>query len=143
MKLNVNFIQEGLEVFLAQIGYFYEPTKANRKRIVDFFESFPFFFYNLEFQNEIYNIIKKRPIRSYYDTTENMKEFCYLIYNDFNTKYNIPIKSQEEFYANLKYQLHHETAKYKQWKKNNIHSYIFIIVIFLIVGIYYYFQKYV
>ena len=38
MKLNIYFIQEWLETSLSQIGYFYEPTKANNKRIVDFFE---------------------------------------------------------------------------------------------------------
>ena len=140
MKLNIYFIQEWLEITLSQIGYFYEPTKANNKRIIDFFESFPFFFFNLTFQNEIYTIIKKRPITSYYDSNENMKTFCYLIYKDFNIKYNIPVKTQEEFYANLRYQLHHETSKYKQWKKNNIHTYIFILMIIALGGIYYYIQ---
>ena len=35
MKINKEYIQETIELFLSQCGYFYEPNKANMKKIKD------------------------------------------------------------------------------------------------------------
>tara|TARA_B110000003_G_C16360304_1_gene422402 strand:+ start:93 stop:533 length:441 start_codon:yes stop_codon:yes gene_type:complete len=140
MKINLHFVKEYLETSLSQLAYFYVPTKANKKKVKDYFESFPFFFFDLALQNQLYAFIQKRPIVSYYDSNENLKTFCYLIYKDFNLSYDLPIKTQEDFYKHLEFQIHSETAKYKQWKKNNIHHFLFFVLLILMGFCYYYLE---
>ena len=138
MKINKYFVQETIESLLSQLGYFYIPTKANKKRVCDFFQSLPFFFFDLPIQNKLYDIIHIRPLKSYIDSNEDMKEFCYYIYHDFSKIYQMNYKTSQEFYEHFKQQLYSETIKYKKWKKNNIHTYIFIVVFFVFLGIYLY-----
>ena len=118
--MNVHYIQETLETILSQIGYFYHPTKANKKKIIDFFQSFPYFFFDTHFQNILFEIVQLYPIRSFYDSNEDMRHYCYLIYKHFMQTHNAEYKSQEEFYAHFQYVLESETHMYKKWKQKNI-----------------------
>ena len=58
ININKYYIQELLENLLSQIGWYYKGTKSNKKKIIVFFESLPFFFFNEKYQNIIYDIIK-------------------------------------------------------------------------------------
>ena len=40
-QLNPYYIQETLERLLSQLGLFYKPCQANKKKVKDFFLSFP------------------------------------------------------------------------------------------------------
>ena len=59
MKINLHFVKEYLETSLSQLAYFYVPSKANKKKVKDYFESFPFFFFDLALQNQLYAFIQK------------------------------------------------------------------------------------
>lgn len=141
MKINKYFIQETLENMLGQLGYYYQPTKANKKRVCDFFESLPFFFFEINFQNRLYETIKTYPIKSYIDSNENMRDFCYFIYKDFSRKYQLNYKEKELFYKIINYQLHNETKKFKKWKQNNIHTYVFILILCIFLIFYIWFDN--
>lgn len=139
--MNIYFIQEMLENVLSQLGYFYVPNNANKKRAKDFFASFPFFFYDMNHQNELYSIIQAKPLTSFYDNTETMKEYCHYIYSAFSLKHGLPTKKRNEFYLNLKRQLLHGTEHHKQWKQKNIQSYLFICLFILMIILFYWFEK--
>ncbi len=130
-----------LENVLSQLGYFYIPNNANKKKVKDFFASFPFFFYDMNHQNDLYKIIQEKPLTSFYDDSNSMKEYCYYIYSTFSLKYDLPIKKIDEFYTDLKRQLIHGTEHHKQWKQKNIQSYIFICLLILIIILFYWFEK--
>lgn len=139
MKFNLYYIQETLEHVLSQMGHFYRPTGANKKRAKDFFLSFPYFFYDIRFQNELYQLIQEYPISSYYDHEEDMKDYCFYIYYKFSENHGLKSKSKHQFYETMIHQLHHGTEQYNQWKRHNIRDYIFIIVLILLCVAYYYF----
>jgi|MDTD01.3.fsa_nt_gb hypothetical protein len=131
-QINMYYIQETLESFLSQCGHYYKPNKANKKKIVDLFETLPFFFYDIPVQNTLYKIIQKQPLRSFYDSNEDMKEYCYCMYEDFSKTYQLKYKPQEEFYQVMSHRLYHGTMRYKEWKKNNIHDYLFFLFLVLV-----------
>lgn len=137
-KINMYYIQETLEQFLSQLGYYYQPNKPNKKKIQDLFESLPFFFYQEHIQNVLYKVIKKQPLVSFYDNNENMKYFCYFIYTEFSKIYQLKYKSQEDFYNGMKHRLYHGTMQYKEWKKNNLHDYLFFLFFLLVLFLYFY-----
>ena len=128
MKINKYFVQETIESLLSQLGYFYIPTKANKKRVCDFFNRYRSFF-DLPIQNKLYDIIHIRPLKSYIDSNETWR-ILYYIYMTL-VEYIKWIINFTEFYEHFKQQLYSETIKYKKWKKNNIHTYIFIVVFFV------------
>ena len=137
-KINMYYIQETLEQFLSQLGYYYQSNKPNKKKIQDLFESLPFFFYEEHIQNVLYKVIKKQPLVSFYDNNENMKYFCYFIYTEFSKIYQLKYKSQEDFYNGMKHRLYHGTMRYKEWKKNNLHDYLFFLFFLLVLFLYFY-----
>ena len=132
------YVQENLEQLLSQIGKFYVGSKSNKIYIKKFFNSFPFFFFNIDNQNTLYKIIKNYEIDSYIDKNNHMKNFCYMIYKDFSIKNNIKYKNKYDFYNDLEYNLHNETQKIKRFKQRNLHTYIFFIMIILFLGLYFY-----
>lgn len=139
MQFNLFFIQESLEHILAPLGYFYVPSNANKKRAKDFFESFPYFFYDIHFQNKLYEIIQSKPITSYCDSKEHIQEYCFFIYFEFSTHYGLKPKSKDEFYKKMLEQLYHGSERHKKWKQNNIQDYIFICLLIVLFSLYYFF----
>lgn len=138
--INKYFILEHLENTLAQLGYYYVPSKSNKIIIKKFFHSLPFFFFNVEIQNQLYKIIKNYQISSYIDKNNEMKQLCYNIYKDLSIKLDIKPKSQYNFFNDLKLNLHHEQEKIKQIKQKNIHSYLLFLFIIGIIIAYYFIQ---
>jgi hypothetical protein len=141
MKLNLYFVQELLERLLSQLGFFYTPSTANKKRIKDFFVSFPFFFFSNELQNELYEIIQHKPITSYYDDAEKCQDYCYYIYSTFSIKHNLTPKTKENFYMDCERQMRFGTEQHRQWRQNNIKDYIFICLFILLFILFYFFDK--
>ena len=138
---NELFILETLERFLAQIGYFYVAKKSNKILIEKYFYYFPFFFMDTYYQNILYKIIQKYKISNYYDKKEHMKFICYKIYSDFCSNIDKPSKSLDDFYSDFKYQLHSNTHEYNMIKRTNMHTYIFYLVIFVIIILFLYLQN--
>ena len=141
-QLNPYYIQETLERLLSQLGLFYKPCQSNKKKVKDFFLSFPFFFYHDTLQNELYDIIHNKPITSYYDSNETMMNYCFYIYESFSLKYKLNFKTKEEFYEDSKRQMSQESYRYKQWKQSNIRHYLFIALFCLLIILYVLFEIY-
>lgn len=140
-QINKYFILENLENTLAQLSYYYIPSKSNKIIIKKFFHSVPFFFFNVETQNKLYKIIQNYQITSYIDSNESMKQLCYNIYKDFSIKLNIKPKTKYDFFNDLILNLHNEENKIKKIKQKNIHSYLFFLFIIGIIIGYYFIQN--
>lgn len=140
MKLPNNelFVLETLEKVLAQIGYFYVAKKSNKILIEKYFYYFPFFFMDQHYQNILYKIIQKYKISNYYDENEHMKFLCYKFYSDFCIALKLQPKSIDEFYNDFKYELHSNTHEYNMIKRINMHTYIFYLVIAIIIFLFIY-----
>ena len=76
--MNINMVFD----YIAFACYFYIPNKANKKKIKQLFESIPYFLPEKK-QNVLFLIIRNYPIESFYDKTETMKEYGYMIYRDY------------------------------------------------------------
>jgi hypothetical protein len=63
--------------------YFYTPTKYNKKKIKTLCESLPFFLPEKD-QNKIYKLFIKYPVEAFNESTEQMKEYGYLIYMEYH-----------------------------------------------------------
>lgn len=140
-NINKYYAQNLLEQLLSEVGHFYIGNKSNQKKIKDFFNSFPFFFLNSSFQNDLFKIIQKHNLNTYIDNNDTMKEFCYLIYKDFSNHYNLLFKTKEEFYDDLKTKLFNHSYYYKQKAQKNIHTFLFFMILIIFIGIYFYFKN--
>ena len=138
-KINLLVIQEFLEHLLSQAGYYYIGNKSNQKKVVEFFNSLPFFFFNEEIQNKLFVLIRDSELKSYIDNNDDMKEYCYMIYKKFSNHLNLKVKDKTDFYHDLQQRLHNETYTYKKIKQNNLHTYIFIIIMLCFAFFYYFF----
>ena len=109
--------------------YYYKPDKANMKKIKQLFESIPYFVPS-EHQNRLFKIIIQNPIESYYDTSENMNEYGYIIYTQFRKETNLRVKQYPEYMREL-FILHDDST----YKRKYAHTVIFmiIIIVFIIV----------
>ena len=63
--------------------YFYTPTTYNKKKIKTLCESLPFFLPEIE-QNKIYKIFLKYPVDTFFDSTQRMREYSFLIYMEYH-----------------------------------------------------------
>jgi hypothetical protein len=141
MQINTYYSQEALEILLSQLSSFYEPSKVNKKKLKLFFETMPFFFFDPHSQNTLYVITKEKPCSSFLDSQEDMKQYCFYLYQEFSKRMNVPCKSFADFFHDFDLRCFHESEKYKQIKRNFIHTILFVILL-LIFGIsFYFFQK--
>ena len=79
MKQNINIFFD----YLNFATYYYTPTKYNKKKIKSLCESLPFFLPYTE-QNKIYKLFIKYPVDSFNDSTQQMREYGYLIYMEYH-----------------------------------------------------------
>lgn len=137
-NINKYYIQEVLENLLSQVGWYYKSNKSNKKKIITFFESLPFFFFNEIYQNDLYTIIKIEKLSNYIDKNKDMKDFCYNIYLKFSYKYNLRYKNKDKFYDDFLIKIKNNTDSYIKIKKTTYHNIYFFIVIFIILLTYIY-----
>ena len=119
-------------MILGQIGKFYTPTKSNKKMVLKFFESLPFIFFDDKQQNTIYNILKNYQISSYLDSAKDLSTVSYFIYRDLSLSLEIPFESYEMFQKKINFELYSDKIKIKQFHKNINNSYLFFIVILIL-----------
>ena len=132
LPLNKYFIQETLFMLLGQMSVFYKPTKSNKKMILRFFESLPFLFFDEKQQNVIYNILKSYQISSYIDRTQDLRMLSYFLYRDVSLSLELPFESYEKFQEKINFELHSDKIKLQQYQKNINNTYLFFIVILII-----------
>ena len=140
-SINKYVIQELVEKMLGQLCIYYVPSKSNKKMVQKFFESFPFFFFDIHCQNILYDIMKRYQVSNHIDKNEDMCSFCYMIYEDISKKLEIPYKNFEDFIHETKFELYSDTIKMKKMKKNINHTYFFIITLLIISVAYVYIKN--
>ena len=108
--------------------YYYQPNKANKKKIKELFNSLPFFL-PAQYQNTLYKIIKKYPIETYYDKKETMLDYGYIIYREMNISLHKKVLDYNQYMDHFYLALYKDNRIYKKWVKHTI----FLIVILLII----------
>lgn len=136
MQINKYFAQETLEYFLSQCCYFYVPSKANKKKITDLFESLPFFFFDVHIQGILFHVLRDKSYVSSLDNQKDLSEYCYYVYETFSKMLNITYKPKETFFSDFHLRCFHETYKYKYIKKKYIHHAIYILIVILLCILY-------
>ena len=139
--INKYFVREYLEMTLSQVGHFYKPTKANKKKVVDYFNSLPFFFLNENIQNVLYKSIAKHNIHIFVDTRSDMKDFCYNVYETFCLQHRVSPKTFSEFYENIENKLYSEEYFSYKERQAHIHTFVFVLFVIFLVVFYYTFSK--
>ena len=118
--------------YICFVCYYYSPTKPNKKKVKELFNSLPFFL-PTQYQNHLFKIIKKYPIESYYDSQETMMNYGYIIYKEFNTQLNKKVFDYNTYLDHYYLALYKDNRIYKKWLK---HVVFFSIVALLIYYIY-------
>jgi len=138
---NKYFVRECIQNTLSQLGYFYKANKANKKKVKDYFNSLPYFFFDNETQNLLFKTIEKSDFTSYIDKHSSFKVLCYKIYKDFCKRYDISFSSYSEFYKDIENKTFSHDYYIKKEKQNNIHSYIVFLLIVSLIVFYYLLTK--
>jgi hypothetical protein len=139
--INKYVIQELAEKLFGQICIFYTPSKSNKKMIQKLFESIPFFFFDMKCQNMLYEIIKKHQVSNYMDKNDDLRKFCYIIYEELSKRLKIPFKTYHEFIDTTNFELYSDTIKMKKTKLNINHTYLFMATIFSLTVFYIYIKN--
>lgn len=132
---NKKYIQTVIEQYLSQIGYNYSPTKPNKKKIQELFDSLSFFFFNDEYQNILYDILNQYCISDHIDRHSDMKKLCYCIYEDVSLKLGFTyddIKTYDEFYKSYIYNINTAEVDIVRDKLSQVKSYVFLLIIIVL-----------
>ena len=125
--MNINMVFD----YITFSCYFYVPSKANKKKIKQLFEAIPYFLPE-DKQNRLFTIIQKNPITSYYDNTESMKDYGYIIYKEYmlseNKRYLEYIDYNDKFLVFLYKDKHIQ----RKWVKHLIFVGAVLIIIYFL-----------
>ena len=111
--------------------YYYYPNKANKKKIKELFNALPFFL-PMQYQNNLYKLIKKYPIETYYDKKETMMDYGYIIYREFNININKKYLDYNEYIDHFYLALYKDNRIYKKWVNHFIFIFISLLIIYYI-----------
>lgn len=139
MQINKYYMQEVLYGLLSQLAFYYEGSKSNKKQIIDFMKSLPFFTFDHTCQSNMFDILKTKNIESYIDNDETMKQLCYMIYKEFSIKYEIEYVDFDDFYLSMHDKMNQTRQQYKEMMQIRFHNYLFWLVLILLVYLYYLF----
>jgi hypothetical protein len=115
--------------------YFYTPTKYNKQKIKTLCESLPFFLPDVE-QNKIYKLFLKYPVHSFYESTQGMREYGFLIYMEYHKKEKIKYLDYPAYLDKLETKLYTNSDDIVFTKKR-VHTILFcILVIILFICLY-------
>jgi len=125
--MNINMVFD----YMTFACYFYVPSKANKKKIKQLFEAIPYFLPE-DKQNTMFTIIQKNPITSYYDATDTMKDYGYIIYKEYmmseNKRYLEYIDYNDKFLVFLYKDKHIQ----RKWVKHVIFMGAVLIIIYFL-----------
>lgn len=107
--------------------YFYTPTKYNKKKIKTLCESLPFFLPDIE-QNKIYKLFLKYPVHSFYESTQGMREYGFLIYMEYHKQENKKYLDYPSYIENIETKIYTDETSFTITKKR-VHTILFIILI--------------
>lgn len=135
----IKFNNDVFFTFIYSCCFFYTPSKINKKQIKNLFYSYPFFLSNMKDRKIIFETIKKHPITCYYDSTNNMIEYSYIIYKEYHKKIKKRFLLKNDYIKHYTYLLRdnkeYKTIFYKR-KINNILFFILILIFFYFIYAY-------
>ena len=140
-RINKRFIQIQAQHLLSQMGYFYVAYASNQKKAKSLFQALPFFFFDNFSQSKLYDAINKNTINCHLDKADAFKKLCYSIYVDFSKSLHLYPVTIDEFYVHIEDKCYEEEVKYKYFKYNNLHTYLFFLMIFGIILLYFMLYK--
>ena len=136
-KINKYYVQSTLKMFLGQVGYFYAPSKSNKKKCVDLLLSMPFFFFDRHLQSLLYDVINKYAIKSYIDSNASMRILCHTIYKDVSEQLEIDYENHDVFYQNMQMKLHSDVYEIKEYRRRQLNDVLFVCLFCLLIVIIY------
>lgn len=110
--------------------YFYTPTKYNKKKIITLCESLPFFLPHTE-QNKIYKLFLKYPVHSFYESTQRMREYGFLIYMEYHKEENKKYLDYPSYIEKIETKMYNDETSYTFTKKR-VHTILFIIILIIL-----------
>ena len=143
MDLDANIWGPHYWFFLDSIAMNYPqyPNDFIKKKYYDLIQNFPEFIPNNKIAKYFTEILNKYPIKPYLDNKKSLIRWVHFIHNNINDLLEKPKIKLDEFY--VKYYNHYKNTKlktqiYKKIKKNII---FISIVTFLIILVYYLYNK--
>ena len=109
------------------VTHFYTPTKYNKKKIKTLCESLPFFLPEIE-QNKIYKLFLKYPVHTFFDSTERMREYSFLIYMEYHKEEKMKFLDYPSYLERLKSKIYITDTTHKK----RIHTILFSIIIIIL-----------
>ena len=111
--------------------FYYTPTKYNKKKIKTLIEALPFFLPESE-QNKIYKLFLKYPVQTFYDSTERMREYSFLIYMEYHKENQLKFLDYPSYIERLETKLYiHENDIV--FSKKRVHTILFSMVIIILI----------
>lgn len=125
--MNINMVFD----YIAFACYFYVPNKANKKKIKQLFESIPYFLPETK-QNVLFTITRSRPIESFYDKTETLKYYGYMIYKDYHISENKRYLEYNEYNDRFLAYLYKDNHIQRRWVKHVVFISVVIVIIYFL-----------
>jgi hypothetical protein len=107
--------------------FYYTPTKYNKKKIKTLIESSPFFLPEKE-QNRIYKLFLKYPVQTFYDSTERMREYSFLIYMEYHKEEKLKFLDYPSYLERLNLKIYINDKSHKK----RVHTILFSIIIIIL-----------
>ena len=114
--------------YLRYVCIHYEVSKPNQKKLKHLIEAMPYFLPE-KYQNLFFNVIRKYPLECYWDSSETIQDYGYLIYSSFHKELKKSFKPREDY----------ETEIYNTnvSRRKQLHSILFFIVTILLLYLLY------
>lgn len=113
------------------VTYYYTPTKYNKKKIKTLCETISFFLPEKE-QNKLFKLFIKYPVQTFYDSSQTMREYGYLIYIEYHKENNLKYLDYPSYIDRLETKLYtHENDIV--FTKKRVHTILFSIVIIILI----------
>ena len=111
--------------------YFYVPSKANKKKVKQLFEAIPYFLPE-DKQNLLFTITRNNPIETFYDKTETMKYYGYMIYKDYHVNEKKRYLEYNEYNDKFLAFLYKDRYIERRWVKHVIFISVVIALIYFL-----------
>jgi len=99
IKLNIDIVFQ----YIYFISRLYVPNIVNQKKIKQLIECIPFFLPTHKDQQLLFQIIKEHSIINYYDTTDQMVTYGYIIYETYHKRKKITYLDMDKYVKHYDY----------------------------------------
>ena len=127
IKLNIDILFQ----YLYFVTRLYIPSVSNQKKIKQLIECIPFFLPTQKDQQLIFDIIKENSIVNYYDTTDHMVSYGYIIYETYHIRKKITYLDMDKYLKHYDYILFLSDQEKELTRKKNMGIIIFIIIVII------------